>query len=128
MTVRAQLIKDLTFSLQSGREEGHIANAVWKLHWRLKTKRIEDKARDNVFSIASIELRDNLCGCGHFTALIRHLVEHPSIAGRSLDWIYVEQCRFRLGEHLRRELGFKIDDGMVIDAYRQTTLQMDLAL
>jgi hypothetical protein len=128
MTVSDQLIKDLTFSLACGHDEGYIRNQAWSLHWRLKVRRIEDKARDNVFSIATIALRENLCGRGHFTALIRHLVEHPTIAGRSLDWLYIEQCRFRLGEHLRRELGFKIDDGMVIDAWRRTTSQMELGL
>jgi len=128
MVFKPDLIADLKLSLAGSHAGGAIQNRFWNLHWRYGVKRIEDKARDNVLSIANVTLDEKIRGRGKFTELVTHLVEHPDFAGRQIDWIYIEQCRFRLGEHLRRELDFTIQDGMVIDAWRRTTSQMELGL
>jgi GNAT superfamily N-acetyltransferase len=128
MSALEQMLKDLNHSMTHPSAHGFVNNRIWSVEWRFGVKRIEDKARDNVFSIATIEIHGASRGRGNLTALLRHLIEYPELAGHRIDWLYFEQCRYRLANHLVRELHFHADHGLVIDAWRRVTGQLEMSL
>lgn len=62
------------------------------------------------------------------TEVIQNIIDTRQVGGRTVEWIYFEQCRFRLANHLHAALGFTTDFGMVIDAWRRTGNQLELSL
>ncbi|AGC36160.1 hypothetical protein B7L88_gp128 [Rhizobium phage RHEph10] len=128
MRVVQRMLNDLHSDLGCGGSRGDFTNDIWTVTWRFGVKRIEDKARDNVFSIHNVTLAERHRGRGYFTDLLRRLDEHPELGGQRFDWIYLEQVNYRLAGHLERELHYKSEFGMVIDCWRRVTGQLEMKL
>jgi hypothetical protein len=124
----ADMLNHLHSDVGLGGSRGDVRNDIWTVTWRFGVKRIEDKARDNVFSIHNVTLAAKHRGRGYFTELLRHLDERPELGDRRIDWIYLEQVNYRLAGHLGRELAYKSDFGMVIDCWRRVTGQLEMKL
>ncbi len=123
-----QMLLDLQDAIAAGGSHGDLETTLWKAAWRTTDRRIEDKVRENVLTFHHVEIAQQHRGKGHFTELLRHLDEHPVLAGRSIAWIYLEQCHFRLATHLERELLYQSDFGVVIDCWRRVTGQLEMRL
>ncbi|MBX5130762.1 hypothetical protein HJB53_30190 [Rhizobium lentis] len=128
MRIVQQMLNHLHSDLSFGGSRGDFRNDIWTVTWRLGVKRIEDKARDSVFSIHNVTLAAKYRRQGFFTELLRHLDERPELGGRRFDWIFLEQVNHRLAGHLGRELQYKSDFGMVIDCWRRVTGQLEMKL
>ncbi len=114
-------------SIMRHRSQGDIVSHPIRLTWRYGERRIEDRRRDHVFTIHNITIAAELTGQGIFTSIMQRLATQPQLA-RRIDWIYLEQVNFRLANHLQDKLGFKADNGMVIDCWRMVDSQMELGL
>ncbi|WP_276122670.1 hypothetical protein [Pararhizobium qamdonense] len=122
------LLLDLHKSIATNGQRGEFSNDRWTLTWRFGTRRIENAAREGVFSIHNITLAGQSRGQGYLTELLRHIDECPHLGGRRFGWVYLEQVNFRLAGHLGRELQYKADHGLVIDCWRQVTGQLEMKL
>lgn len=128
LVVTRFMLDELNGSMAGGRSRGDIRTSNWALSWRFGARRIEDKARDNVFVVNSVLLAETHRRRGYMTSLLRHLDEYPELDGRRVEWIYFEQVNWRFANHLERTLHYSSDFGMVIDCWRRTTGQLELKL
>ncbi len=124
----AKMLRDLEESVSLDGFHGDLSAGNWAITWRFGERRIDDRARENVFTIRDVHIVMPHRGRGYFTELLRHLDEKPRLGELSFDWIYIEQCHFRLAAHLERELLYKSEFGMVIDCWRRVTGQLEMKL
>lgn len=103
-------------------------NGIWQIDIRFGLRRIKDATCQNVLTIHNITLAKPLRGYGFLTECLDMITEDRRILEKQVDWLYFEQCQYRLANHLVDRHGFVAERGLVTDAWRTLSEQMALAI